>query len=71
MAVTYRDCLDGVCPCSRPEPPAPDHRCPSDGLTDEQREAEWEAQTYRPNLDEYRDQAELNRLEGITVQVRR
>jgi hypothetical protein len=45
---TYADCLAGVCPCSRPEQPAPDHQCPPDGLTIDEREREFERQNYRP-----------------------
>lgn len=45
---TYQDCLNGNCPCAGPTDPGPDHRCPSEGLSELERIERDEARSYRP-----------------------
>jgi hypothetical protein len=49
---TRSECLAGTCPCSRPEYPGPDHRCPTDPRPLDEIERERFAQTYRPFEDD-------------------
>jgi hypothetical protein len=45
---TRADCLAGVCPCSRPEYPGDDHRCPADPRSFDEIERERDRELYRP-----------------------
>jgi hypothetical protein len=45
---TYNDCLAGVCPCSGPVDPGPNHECPPDPRSDEEIEIATYKELNRP-----------------------
>lgn len=55
---TRNDCSAGVCPCSRPEYPGPDHQCPPDPRSFEEVERDRDRQLNRPFEED----------EGVSVQ---